>query len=1123
MQQKSLYSKHLMGEIMELNFRSAGAVRTLVAWLLGLSLALGSVTTVYAIGYTPSITTAYPQLTVNPSATQVNWTVSTATCNVPSRYNVCDDGKSDIMSIGFNFTFAGVVYNKWSMSTNGVIFFETAAAGGNSTGDTDYTTTALPTTAFGGVIGPPSTVKAALMPFWADLQKNASVAGANNSAGQPANASFYQYEMQTVSGKQVLVVQLKNAVYWNTSPQLYVNLQVQLWSTGEIVYSYGAMQVMTTNPALRIGLQYPGAVGGCNTLANNQSTSLSNQSYLYTWDAAAAACPPLPTVNHYEIRHDGASTLCAEPVTVLACSSGTTPCPSASIINTQIINVSVAVTGAGSLATPNINPASSNIEPAAPSQAINITWASGSSGAATFVLNTTLSATNALQCTNVAGTAAYANCRMTVANTACIAPPHHYEIQGPASGTTCANHTFTIKAWANAAQTTAYTAGVTTGTLTASGNPASMPSLGAFTIASGSSTVDITPITFPSIGTTTFSTTATPALAGATTCNFGGSTSSCAFTVAVGCVADFNCVETSANAANTADSNASTGKLYTKLAGTAFTFDVVARKADGSVLTTYASEADKSVTVELVDGAGATVCASRVALVPAVNSQTLTFAKTGQSSDLGRKSISFTAANAYQNVRCRATDATSTSTKSCSSDNFAIRPSAVTLVTTANAPVPSVSNPTGTATTIFKAGGNFTLRATTSAGTNYAGTLDQDTDQFTSQDPTQTTKANGGTTGTLTPASLTGNATAAATAANATYTEVGYLYLGTGAFADTSYTAVDNNANHDCIQNSFSDALPALPAAQKYGCNIGNTTEVSLGRFIPDRFETAVSAAPIGCPGGLTCPANPAPSVNGFVYANQPLTVQVIAKNTTVTNATTPTTNTTQNYRSNFAKATTLSAWSAKGGATANPGGGTLANTAVASEAFIKGVASVTPSYGTTLPTLLAPTDVYFRAAENAAGGDGVTSLQTTAANSVEAGLKLASGRFKIDNAYGSERLALPIVTTVQYYTGATWVTSLTDNATTYNSALTTATPTPGNVLLASAVGLGAPAGSAVAVVGPASAAVVSGVRTFRLAAPMSSGKVNISVNTPIYLPSVSGLATFGVFRSPLIYRRENY
>ena len=296
--------------------------------------------------------------------------------------------------------------------------------------------------------------------------------------------------------------------------------------------------------------------------------------------------------------------------TVLACSSATSPCPAISIINNQLINAAVTVTGTGTVGTPNINPISFNLQPSSPTQAINLTWASGSSGTATLGIQAAVTATGALVCTNVAGTAKYANCNMTVSNTACIAPPDHYQIQGPASGSTCANSTFTIKAWADAAETTPYTAALVTGTLTQSGNLASLPNLGAFTIAAGSSTTNITPVSFLANGTTTFNTPTTPALAGATTCNFGGSTS-CAFaTSSATCVADFNCTETVLNAALAADSNSSTGRLYTKLAGNTFSFDVMARMAGGTPASSYASDANKTVTVELVDSTTAAACAA---------------------------------------------------------------------------------------------------------------------------------------------------------------------------------------------------------------------------------------------------------------------------------------------------------------------------------------------------------------------------------------------------------------------------------------------------------------------------------------------------------------------------------
>jgi MSHA biogenesis protein MshQ len=320
-------------------------------------------------------------------------------------------------------------------------------------------------------------------------------------------------------------------------------------------------------------------------------------------------------------------------------------------------------------------------------------------------------------------------------------------------------------------------------------------------------------------------------------------------------------------------------------------------------------------------------------------------------------------------------------------------------------------------------------------------------------------------------------------------------------------------------------------------CNAGGSAG-NVGRFIPDHFETAILSAlipttPIACPSGMTCAANaggtnaPLASAslkvsNGMVYANQPFTVQVTAKNAAATPAT------TVNYQGSFAKATALSTSDSKGGAAAAPGGGTLSNTALAASAFAAGVGTTpvtTPN--TTQPTYAlgttttAPADIFIRATE-AFGGDGVTSLLATAANSVEAGIKVANGRIKIPNAYGSEKIPLSMVFTVQYYNGSYWVTSVTDNALSFNSALSTAVPTPGNLTATKVFGVD----NCISVNAPANAAVASGVRTVLLSATAACS-YNISLSgTPSYLPispATGGRATFGIYKSPLIYRRENY
>jgi len=292
--------------------------------------------------------------------------------------------------------------------------------------------------------------------------------------------------------------------------------------------------------------------------------------------------------------------------------------------------------------------------------------------------------------------------------------------------------------------------------------------------------------------------------------------------------------------------------------------------------------------------------------------------------------------------------------------------------------------------------------------------------------------------------------------------------------------------------------------------DVTGTASGNVGRFFPDHFDTAVVATatlPMPCPAGLTCPV----SYDGFVYSGQPFSVQVTALNLSD--------GTTTNYDGTFgfSKATTLTAWDAKGGATQNPGSGVLGSNAVAAAAFGSGAATLadTPTY-TFGASPTAPTDIYVRATDT----DGVTSLR---AISVEGGVKVASGRVKIGNAHGSELLDLPMSATVQYYNGTNWLTSLTDSVTSLTLGLSnyqcktgcawTTTPTPAG--------------------GP----VISGILSFKLSKPSGggTGSVDVSISAPNYLlagsngaavnPSIAGRATFGVYKgnNEFIYLRETY
>ena len=443
--------------------------------------------------------------------------------------------------------------------------------------------------------------------------------------------------------------------------------------------------------------------------------------------------------------------------------------------------------------------------------------------------------------------------------------------------------------------------------------------------------------------------------------------------------ANFNCVA--------AGEPVAAGHLFTKLAGTAFNFDVVALKSDDSQETGYAAGGNKNVTVELVDGAGAIACASRAALTPAV-SQTLTFTAT----DNGRKALGdTTVGRAYRELRCRVTDANQApSVVGCSTDSFAVRPAMFTVSSTANA---DAAGSNANATPTIKAGAAFSLTATAVAG--YDGTPALDASK---------TQAHAGAvqTGVLAgsfPAANPG--TGQATGNAFLYDEVGYFRLDTNGVTDTGFTSVDAAAG-DCTAD-YSNS----PVGGRYGCNFGNDAPTGyFGRFIPDRFDTEI----------------PTPACGAFTYSGQPFPARITARNVAGL--------TTQNYAGAFAKNVTFSE------VNGNPGSFSLVPLQPApSPAFVAGVADLTnlalaPTLRFTFTNALtAPATIRLRATD----AEGVTSA------TVEGTTPIRSGRLKIQNAHGSELRALPLDVTAQFYNGTGFVINSADNCTTL---------APGNIMM---------------------------------------------------------------------------
>jgi len=552
-----------------------------------------------------------------------------------------------------------------------------------------------------------------------------------------------------------------------------------------------------------------------------------------------------------------------------------------------------------------------------------------------------------------------------------------------------------------------------------------------------------------------------------------------------------------------------TGVIYTKISGSAFGLDVVAISG-GAQATGFNGKVKLELLANSTPGLnyGGTNpnCPNTYTIIPFTTIASAAIAG-------GRTTIAFQAgADVYPDVRVRISYSTTLPTIIvCSTDSFAIRPYSLVInsVTDKDWQTAGVINnltnlSATTVTPIHKAGQPFTI-------------------QVTAQNAVGVTTVNyAGIPNTAIPTACAGTACAAAFGAvvpgtwaanpgpgpngsvitnTATYSEVGAFAL---QLEDTTFASVDN-----------ADGTPANCAGY-YICS----STLSVGRFVPDHFDTIVIPG-MPCPTVLTCPTLIVANDQGFVYSGQTFPVNVIARNLAST--------TTTNYDSvkGLSKAITLTAWDAPGSTTTqNPPSatpGSLGNGVIAAASFSQGSTVSPGTPGTPIyslpnpyPSATAPpgpTDIYLRATDM----DNVTSLRGT--SSVEGGIKIASGRVKISNAYGSELLPLTLTASAQYYSASGWVNSSTDSVT----SLTFPATYP--------VG----SGTTAVTLTPSSGTLSAGLLTIYLGKP-SSGAGVATVNPPVsvalcpipascYLTVTPGTATFGVYKgnNNFIYQRESY
>lgn len=602
--------------------------------------------------------------------------------------------------------------------------------------------------------------------------------------------------------------------------------------------------------------------------------------------------------------------------------------------------------------------------------------------------------------------------------------------------------------------------------------------------------------------------------------NTATNSQSCSFVVTnTPCVNTFECMENTLTYNNLQTNSSARNPLYTKVFGTSFDVDVVALLSGGAQSSGYNSTT--GLTVQLVDdSAGA--CGSTV-----VASKTVPFAI----SDSGRKKVTFTSSDVtrpHPSLRCKVTDTGLVKT-GCSSDNFAIRPSSMTVANTTL----EQTSPSPTSTPVLVAGSG--------AGTATSFSLTASTGELTY---TGTPKIDNAKVAAHTGAPVSGQVSGSFNAAllgvssgtSFYYSEVGHFkFLSQGVYDDT-YTAVDSTKG-DCDNSTAPFDNTGSGTPKKYGCRFGNTVDSSyFGRFIPSMFTVTPSNSTLAC--------------GSFVYYGQDSFVSstssvitpftVTAKN--AANAI------TQNYTGNYGKLVLSDYASSQYYFTSD-----LSNGASLSPSTV--TPNITQQTNTSLPVWGNGTvdvkvkhkisrpgspineqvvTVYAQPKDN----DNVTSAKTALTST----FPVRYGRIAITPAHGSELLPLTVPIEAQYYKAGAYLRNTLDSCSTFNLSNIAMKNYKGNLNACETVMSG-------------TASMNSGKMSLMLTAPKigtdgkpNTGSVDLDLNygsaggdqtcvsavqsnaadgdgskTLWFGADPSARASFGIYKAPIIYMRENF
>lgn len=603
--------------------------------------------------------------------------------------------------------------------------------------------------------------------------------------------------------------------------------------------------------------------------------------------------------------------------------------------------------------------------------------------------------------------------------------------------------------------------------------------------------------------------------------NTATNSQSCSFVVTnTPCVNTFECMENTLTYNNLQTNSSARNPLYTKVFGTSFDVDVVALLSSGAQSSGYNSTT--GLTVQLVDdSAGA--CGSTV-----VASKTVPFAI----SDSGRKKVTFTSSDVtrpHSSLRCKVTDVGLVKT-GCSSDNFAIRPSSLTVV---NATL-AQSSPSPTSTPVLVAGigagtaTSFSLTASTSELT-YTGTPKIDNSKVAAH------------TGAPVAGQVSGSFNAAisgvSTGTSFYYSEVGHFKFLTQGVYDDTYTAVDI-ANGDCDNATAPFDSSGSGTPKKYGCRFGNTVDSSyFGRFIPSLFTVTPSTSTLAC--------------GSFVYYGQDALVS--STSSVITPFTVTAKNAanvvTQNYTGAYGKLVLSDYASSQYYFTSELSNGASLIPSVVSPNVTQQTNNSIPTWGNGTVDVKVKHKISRPA--SAINEQNITvyaqpkdadNVTTTSKVALTGTFPVRYGRVAITPAHGSELLPLSVPIEAQYYKSGAYLRNTLDSCSTFNLSTMAMKNYKGNLNACETILSG-------------TASMSSGKMSLTLSAPKvgtdgkpNTGSVDLDLNygaaggdqtcvsivqsnaadgdgskTLWFGADPSARASFGIYKAPVIYMRENF